>query len=472
MLQWDQLLNPGRRKDKDPSKVGLETAAGRKELERDFDRILFAAPTRRLADKTQVFPLERNDSVRTRLTHSHEVANLARSIGVRLAFDEPEKVFGPNHENLEVKRNVPPLLAAIGLAHDFGNPPFGHEGEVAIQSWFQNNKKDVLGHESESSGDFLRFDGNPQTFRLVTRLQILNDDYGLNLTYATLAALLKYPSMNGSGNNGGYKKSGIFLSEKNIAEEVWLETGLSEGVRHPLTYVMEACDDIAYSVLDAEDTVKKNYASFYDLIDHLEHSCASDEVVKTVIKKSKDKNSEFKKENDLKPSEINDLSMQMFRVFCISEMVRSVVDEFVARIDDILGLQVCSGYDLISNSTSRDLCDALKSFDFKHGYQHRSVLQLELEGSNYIHGLMDMLWEGVKDVNDIYNLKDLSLFQKYVCRRLPEGYKRVFKSNTQNSMSYKKAQLIADTVSGMTDTYLIDLYDELKPLYDGQRSTK
>lgn len=472
MLQWDKLLNPGRRKDKDTSKVGLGTAAGREELERDFDRILFAAPTRRLADKTQVFPLERNDSVRTRLTHSHEVANLARSIGVRLAFEEPEKVFGANHEELQVKRNIPPLLAAIGLAHDYGNPPFGHEGEVAIQRWFKNNKKEVFGNEKEEAKDFLLFDGNPQTFRLVTRLQILNDDYGLNLTYATLAALLKYPSFNGSDNKGGYKKSGIFLSEKEIAHEVWSETGLSEGGRHPLTHIMEACDDIAYSVLDAEDTVKKNYASFYDLIDHLAHECGEDVVVLRVIEKSKEKNKEFKKEENLKPSEINDLSMQMFRVFCISEMVKSVVNEFVARIDSILEQSIPDGYDLISHSTARALCKALKSFDFKHGYQHRSVLQLELEGSNYIHGLMDMLWYGIKDVSDIYDLDELSIFQKYVCRRLPEGYKRVFQSSSVGSMSYKKAQLIADTVSGMTDSYLIDLYEELKPLYDGQYCTK
>ena len=114
MLDWEKLLNPVRRKELHGSQEIMGTGIGRKELERDYDRILFAAPTRRLAVKTQVFPMEANDSVRTRLTHSHEVSNLARSIGVRLAFENAEKVFGANHESLEVKRNVPALLAAVG----------------------------------------------------------------------------------------------------------------------------------------------------------------------------------------------------------------------------------------------------------------------------------------------------------------------------------------------------------------------
>ncbi len=260
MLSWDNLLNPIRRKTLYGADESMRTGIGRKELERDYDRILFAAPTRRLADKTQVFPMEQNDSVRTRLTHSHEVSNLARSIGVRIAFDHAEKVFGEDSEKLEVKRNIPSLLAAVGLAHDLGNPPFGHQGEIAIQQWFKEHP-----FEDKVAVDFLEFDGNAQTFRLLTRLQILNDKFGLNLTVATLAALIKYPSIYGSQDKGGFKKYGIFNSEACIVKEIWDKTGLKAGIRHPLAYVMEACDDIAYSIIDAEDTVKKGYASFYDL---------------------------------------------------------------------------------------------------------------------------------------------------------------------------------------------------------------
>ena len=137
---WSKLLNEERRKpsgaQKTESRIKKET---RTEIERDYDRILFLTPVRRLADKTQVFPLDKNDSVRNRLTHSHEVSNIARSIGINLAFNCK---FAKGVENYQ--RNIPALLAAAGLVHDLGNPPFGHQGEAAIQSWFKKNRSFVL----------------------------------------------------------------------------------------------------------------------------------------------------------------------------------------------------------------------------------------------------------------------------------------------------------------------------------------
>ncbi|MEX9251257.1 HD domain-containing protein [Pseudenterobacter timonensis] len=136
-MQWELLLNSDRRKPKKGKKgAGADTARGRQQIERDYDRILFSAPVRRLADKTQVFPLDKIDSVRTRLTHSHEVANLARGIGMRLAFELRDTIFHNVDDNIALQRDVPALLAAIGLAHDLGNPPFGHQGEKAMSEWF------------------------------------------------------------------------------------------------------------------------------------------------------------------------------------------------------------------------------------------------------------------------------------------------------------------------------------------------
>ena len=235
--------------------------------------------------------MEENAAIRNRLTHSHEVSNLARSIGVRIAFDNAQQVFGDDHEKLQVNRNVPALLAAVGLAHDLGNPPFGHQGEVAMQEWFVEKQDKTI----EQHDDFLHFDGNPQTFRLLTRLQVLNDEFGLNLTVATLAALMKYPSSHDSEEHGGFKKFGIFESEKSIASEVWNETGLQEGMRHPFAYIMEACDDIAYSVIDAEDTVKKGYASFYDLMDFLESESGTDEAIAETVRESRKKKCRIQK---------------------------------------------------------------------------------------------------------------------------------------------------------------------------------
>ncbi|MGZ5905642.1 MAG: dGTP triphosphohydrolase, partial [Reyranella sp.] len=187
-------MSPGR----EPPKSGSDDdrTGHRSEFERDFDRILFSTPVRRLSDKTQVFPLDRNDGVRTRLTHSHEVSNLARSIGSRIARERPDAFEGQ-----DLDRTVLPLLGAIGLAHDLGNPPFGHQGEAAISQWFKDRYSWIFDRKADAEDaekiqpiphshlpEFLAFDGNPQTFRLLTRLQTSIGKAGLDLTAATLVA--------------------------------------------------------------------------------------------------------------------------------------------------------------------------------------------------------------------------------------------------------------------------------------------
>jgi dGTPase len=260
-LDWERLLTSQRRstvggkRAKPPAK----TIEYRTEIERDYDRILFSTPVRRLADKTQVFPLEKNDSVRNRLTHSHEVSTLARSVGVALVYHTP--VFKGISD---ASRNVPAMLAAVGLAHDLGNPPFGHQGEKAIAGWFRENRSVLteghsLTHRMEK--DFLTFDGNPQTLRIVSRSQLPNNGHSLNLTLGTLGALMKYTvgSTKVSDYSASTKKFGYFVSEDRIVDDIRDATGLIEGVRHPLAFVMEACDDIAYSILDVEDAVKRDW---------------------------------------------------------------------------------------------------------------------------------------------------------------------------------------------------------------------
>lgn len=460
MLKWDKLLNQMRRKELAGSRESMGTGAGRTEFERDYDRILFATPTRRLADKTQVFPMEENDSVRNRLTHSHEVSNLARSIGMRLAFDHAEKVFGKDHERLQVKRNVPALLAAVGLAHDLGNPPFGHQGEVAVQQWFIEEK---IKSGKNIDIDFIEFDGNAQTFRLLTRLQVLNDKYGLNLTVGTLAALMKYPSVYGSPNKGGFKKYGVFKSEESIAQEVWKETGLSEGVRHPFAYVMEACDDIAYSIIDAEDTVKKGYASFYDLMDYLHSHKGKDKVTREVIAASLKKNQEFKSEK-LSSRELNDISMQMFRVKAISVMVNEATSTFVKNIKKIMECKIEPGYELIKNSKCENLCKVVKSFDYKYGFQNKDVLMLELKGSNYIKSMMSKSWNAINFPND-----PAKPFERYVFGDISENYRRVYEDSSKDD--YAKNQLLCDLTSGMTESYLIKKYQLLISLENASVKT-
>lgn len=470
------LLNQSRRKQNNssPSDSNVEH---RTEIERDYDRILFSTPVRRLADKTQVFPLERNDSVRNRLTHSHEVSNLARSIGTTLVY---KGNFFPGENNNT--RNIPALLAAVGLVHDLGNPPFGHQGEAAIQAWFKNNTEKVLPLSEVQNTDqdqknkrlfkdFLKFEGNAQTFRLVTRLQLLNDNYGLDLTYATLAAMLKYPIGSDCINKShvASKKHGFFESERAIAEEVLQKTGISEKCRHPVTYIMEACDDIAYVVLDIEDAVKKGLASFSDLIAYLKHHSNGDKVINSLIEISNIKHESYRKAS-LSPSELNDVSMQRFRVSAIHALVVAATDAFVQHRDSFMdGSQSQS---LLELSSGKELRKHLGKFAKEHAFQHRSVLEVELKGYNTITQLMDLLWRAINDTDPSPNndqdpkLQPSHPFDRYVYTRISENYKRVYNEPapevTKLPLWYRKCLLLTDMISGMTDTYAIDLLEEIK----------
>jgi dGTPase len=296
---------------------------------------------------------------------------------------------------------------------------------------------------------------------LLTRLQVLNDQFGLNLTLGTLAALIKYPSVYGTADKGGFKKFGIFQSEQQIARDVWEHTGLRPGVRHPLAYVMEACDDIAYSVIDAEDTVKKGYASFYDLMDFLQSFDNTDPIISKVVEFSRGKNAEYRKE-DLSSRELNDISMQMFRVKAIAEMVEAATRSFVMNVKDMLAMNIEPGFELIRSSQCSQLCRASKAFDFRHGFQHKDVLKLELQGSNYIKKMMSMVWRGIERGTD-----PNSPFERYVFGAVSENYRRVFRAT--DASHYARCQLLCDAISGMTESHLIRKHNEFC-LLDNARS--
>jgi dGTPase len=469
-------LNGGRRKTatRAPSS-DTKTVEHRTEIERDFDRILFCTPVRRMADKTQVFPLDRNDSVRNRLTHSHEVSNLARSLGTSIAYNPNLAISQTLPTGL---RDIPALLAAIGLVHDLGNPPFGHQGEAAIQSWFHDHADRIHGlrtnnrKDADLYRDFQLFEGNAQTFRLVTRLQLLNDNFGLDLTFASLAAMMKYPTgaAGVSAKKIATKKHGFFASERAIAEEVWTSTGLGEGLRHPFAYVMEASDDIAYAVLDVEDAVKKGLASYSDLISHLSHNCGEDELTCRVIDGIQKKHAEYRNAK-LSPAELNDVSMQRFRVFAIGEMVNASLDTFLSNVTSfVTGKQKKP---LLEISKANILCESLKGFAFTHAFRHKSVLEVELKGHNTIRALMDLLWEAISETEpgDPKSIPNSPL-NRYVFSRISENYRRVYQYPSAEVALlpawYNRCILMTDMVSGMTDSYAISLLEELLPFKESK----
>jgi dGTPase len=459
--EWTKLLNNRRRKPKSGKATAGAGVAddGRTQFERDYDRILFSTPVRRMADKTQVFPLDPNDSVRTRLTHSHEVANLCRSIGVSLAYGALKDVTVGTST-----RDIPAMLAAIGLAHDLGNPPFGHSGERAIQHWMTEHPKllDSLADGAQRE-DFIRFEGNAQTLRLLTRLQLISDDFGLNLTCGTLAALMKYPTGSDQIDKTkcATKKHGFFQSEAQIVGDIWQETGLKAGQRHPFAYVMEACDDIAYGVLDAEDAVKKGLASFADLMAFLEQEIPADDISRCVIKDALADHSVHLRYH-LSPSELNDISMQKFRVHAIALTIDRARQAFEDNLDGLLDGTLHS--DLLELSGARLLCKALKRFDREHAYRHKSVLALESRGFNVIQELMDHLWYAIENREGRVPATAVRAtpFAAYAYQRISENYRRVFGANGPLCERYRELQLLTDMISGMTDTYAMNLCDDLK----------
>ncbi|MBF0137535.1 MAG: dNTP triphosphohydrolase [Magnetococcales bacterium] len=499
MERWVKLLNDkrfsellGRPKSAGPeTELPFENKQFRLPAERDHDRILFSTPLRRMGDKTQVFPLESIESIRTRLTHSYEVANLARSLGVELVY-----LLGKELPK-DAIRIIPSMLAAAGLAHDIGNPPFGHQGENAIKSWFKRNEGFLFEASSDGDGeinedikkltkqhknDFLLFEGNAQTLRVLTKLQVIGDDLGLNLSVGTLASLMKYVSASDKIDKTiqARKKVGFFATEQSLVETIRKEVGLEGDSRHPLALVMEACDDIAYSVLDAEDSIKKGLVSFNDLTAHLKHQIDSgsnnDPVIKHVYDKSQHEHNKFFEQN-LDPNELNDVSTQKFRVHAIHVMVSAIAHTFKEKYEEIISGKFIG--ELIEHSYAAKLWETLKDFDKKNAFDHNAVIEIELNGYNTINCLMDYLWIGIsnrKKYSDIESERT-SPFARYVYSKISRNYRRVFEGkiksyhrDQQIPIRYREMQLLTDMVSGMTDRFCIELHNDFEKHYKEMQS--
>jgi dGTPase len=431
-----------------------------------------------MADKTQLFPQEMHDAIHTRLTHSHEVSAVARGIGADLVV-RYGTALGMNVGALQI-RNVSALMAAIGLVHDIGNPPFGHQGEVAIRDWFRANKETVFDKTSNvddlTQQDFLRFDGNAQAFRLVTTLQLQGDKYGLNLTYGTLATLLKYTVLahecNKDDRLAARRKPGYFKSEAAIVKEVWKKTSLDPGRRHPLTFLVEACDDMTYSAIDVEDTVKKDLASYADVCAHLENLVQSsspkkqENLLKRVIKHSRKQRETIAKSSPGKspsPAELDDLSMQVFRVAAISAMAAAALQTFVAKFAAIRDGSFEG--DLLDAGDAALLRNGLKTFLSQVAFSHRSVLEIELHGTQVLQELMDKLWAAIITRADRATTepKRTDPLSAYTYSRISENYRRVFEGSSPSlPMRYREAQLLVDMVAGMTDSFALSLLRDLR----------
>jgi dGTPase len=471
---------PGERGDGRPSDA--DPKGVRSLFQQDYDRLLFSSPVRRLSDKTQVWPMDANDSVRTRLTHSHEVANLARSIGMRVAKATGPTAFG----GMDLHETVLPILAAIGLSHDLGNPPFGHQGETAIGRWFERRQDWIFTHDDDGGtrqtldvpiggelrSDFTSFDGNPQTLRIITRLQTSHHLVGLDLTAATLAASLKYP-VDATGSNSerpARKKAGYFESERGIVNWIRLKTGLVEGQRHPLTWIMEACDDIAYSVLDVDDLLKKAIISPDDVLVVLKHTPAVCDLAAIAKLDAK-----FVEVNgDDRRAEIRrDIKEQYVRAYMIEALINDASDAYVARATAIEQFE-----EVLPLMEGNPLCDALKGIAGQYGFVHPEVLRSEALGAAAIDGLMSAFWSAIHNRKKPENLmsKRLGARDRYAFSLISPNYLEAACKEAEASGKgrrvgrYHELRLLTDMVSGMTDSFAIDTWRDLTEVPDVGRT--
>jgi dGTPase len=449
MFDWQKLLNRDRRR---PTKKNEKDR--RREFDRDYDRVIYCSAFRRLKDKAQVFPLERNDFVRTRLAHSLEVSTLGRSFGTEVYED----LIAKKRITSTYQNDIPTILSTSCLLHDIGNPPFGHFGEESIRSWFKEyskrNKKSKLNKAQKE--DFKNFEGNAQGFRLVTYTQFLDDDKGLNLTYGTLASLIKYPCSSTQIKNNGpkaFRKFGYFQKEKEVFKEVIEKTGLKENSRHPLVFLMEAADDVAYSTIDIEDALRKREISCQTFVDFMRDKLKGPKY-KKLIDKFEDSRNELR--STWGKEQADSIAIQKFRIDSIGRMFRACVDAFSNNYDKIMEGDFSE--QLINVSEEKDLYETCKEFARNYVYVLPSVLSLEILGCKVIHGLLDIFVDAIKS-NNRNNSKTkegkLFILISHSLRNLATK----FGNNIEDEDT--QYHLATDYISGMTDNHALNVYQNL-----------
>lgn len=447
-MEWKQLLSP-HRVGSDKAKDGRISQA-RSPFQRDFDRIVFCSSFRRLQDKTQVFPLAKADYVRTRLTHSLETSSIGRSLGTAAgAF---------LCENFDLGDIQPSDIGAIAasacLAHDIGNPPLGHAGEEAIRHWFTHSAIAAEMRQQmrpEEASDIELFEGNAQGFRVLTRLEMPDQHGGMQLTCATLAAFAKYPSASQvpippAGVAG--KKFNFFRSESEFFHEVAESTGMiSVGPdawqRHPLAYLVEAADDIAYRIVDFEDGQRLglvDYGELERLFLEIIESERSAEYVATI-------------QNPVRKAEF-------LRAQVIGKLVHEAVKVFIEHQDELLAGTLEKP--LLSYIPCQEPLERIQKRSSRDIYNDRRVAEVVGAGFELVSGMLDVF---VPCVNEIAAEQNGGPQASYRSRRLfyllPEAEMYLVNSAWMTD-PYTRLLSVLDYVSGMTDSYAVDLYQKLK----------
>lgn len=472
-MEWRQLLSTKRSRG-----TSLKRGAGsdlRSEFEKDYQRIIGSASFRRLQDKTQVFPLDKSDFIRTRLTHSLEVSSFAKSLGQNigeniLAFHR-DAGFTPR-----MKEDICNILQCAGLIHDIGNPPFGHFGEVEIREWFERELSvrkfrgkpiaDLLSEQMKQ--DLYHFEGNAQALRLVTKLHFLVDDNGMNLTYALLGTMIKYPVSSLEANKRSPdikdKKMGYYYADREIFEDIQRETG-TNGKRHPLTFILEAADDIAYKTADIEDAFVKGFISYNRLLEELKElqmlyrqdgagafypADRLEEIYLTGKDRHVDNPEEFAIKNWI-------VRVQGFLLNCATY-------GFTSNYGAIMGGTY--KHDLFYHTFAEKLMDLLGDFAFREVFTSDAIYRMEVSESAMIDYLMDKFVSAAVKYDD--STQKLGTIESRMIWFISDNYKNAYhrqaRGKPEAEKLYLRLLLVTDYICGMTDSYAKRLYQELNAM--------
>lgn len=468
-MTWDRLLSPKRSRDI----VSPRPGDVRSEFAKDYHRILSSPSFRRLQDKTQVFPLDRGDFVRTRLTHSLEVSSFAGSIG-DTAFTGLMKT----HPEItpQVRQDCIEILRCSGLIHDIGNPPFGHFGENTIRQWFGEHfgelsfkgrpVKELL--TEQMIGDFLHFEGNAQALRVLTKLHVLIDiGNGMNLTYALLNTIIKYPvsslNINKKSGNIKDKKMGYFTAEQQIFEDVTRSTG-AEGCRYPLTFLLESADDIAYKTADIEDAAVKKLISYNQLLEEISsrkylERCENEQERAALNSAAENLRHclDSAQKRGLPLAEKK--AVQRWVVNLQSTLIYAVSDAFAENYDAIMTGTFTR--ELLAASPVRVLADALSDIAYRYAFQSPGVLKTELSAC----AMMNLLLDSITGAALRFGTEEQRITDSNLMSLLPEEFLMVCRKSCEEKsdaeQSYFRLLLATDCVCSMTDGYARELFRTL-----------
>ena len=468
-MNWTQLLSSKRSRTFANGNHGSTDL--RSEFEKDYHRIIGSASFRRLQDKTQVFPLDKSDFIRTRLTHSLEVSSFGKSLGENIGeyiiTQKKDPLFSEKN-----KEDICNILQCAGLIHDIGNPPFGHFGECIIRDWFKKNLP-LLQFDGKSveeyltpqmREDFYHFEGNAQALRLVTRLHYLVDEHGMNLTYGLLNTIVKYPvtsiEIDRTSGNIKDKKLGFYYADQEIYKAVAKETG-TEGRRHPLTFILEAADDIAYKTADIEDAFVKGYISYGQLrreLKMLPEGCSGPSF--DPVEKLDRKYQSGIKRGVMNPEEyaVKNWIVQL-QGFLISCATYGFTSNYEAIMDGSYDADIFKG------TYGEELMNLLGDMAYRRVFSTPDIYRMEVTESVILDFLMTkfvnavLYYDTEKEMSDI----DLRLIS-FISENYKSAYHNQAKGKSEAEKLYLRLLLVTDYLCGMTDSYAKRLYQEMNAI--------